>query len=83
VEATIVVDSLCGHDGLLRLSGHGARLHPFQRTGSLSFMVFLFLLGLIIIPMWTYLVCSLFGKGCSWLVRKCKKQPKRNAQKLR
>ena len=38
---------------------------------------FLFLLGLIIIPMWTYLVCSLLGKGCSWLVRKCKKQPKR------
>ena len=38
---------------------------------------FLFLLGLIIIPMWTYLVCSLLGKGCSWLVRKCKKRPKR------
>ena len=38
---------------------------------------FLFLLGLIIIPMWTFLICSFFGKGCSWIVRKCKKAPRR------
>lgn len=38
---------------------------------------FLFLLGLIIIPMWTFLICSSFGKGCSWIVRKCKKSPRR------
>lgn len=38
---------------------------------------FLFLLGLIIIPMWTFLICSSLGKGCSWIVRKCKKSPRR------
>jgi predicted MPP superfamily phosphohydrolase len=38
---------------------------------------FLFLLGLIIIPMWTFLISSSLGKGCSWIVRKCKKSPRR------
>jgi hypothetical protein len=38
---------------------------------------FLFLLGLVIIPMWTFLICSFLGKGCSWIVRKCKKTSKR------
>lgn len=38
---------------------------------------FLFLLGLIIIPMWTFLICSSLGKECSWIVRKCKKSPRR------
>lgn len=38
---------------------------------------FLFLMGLVIIPMWTFSVCSLLGKGCSLIVRKCKKHPKK------
>ena len=38
---------------------------------------FLFLLGLIIIPMWTFLISSSLGKRCSWIVRKCKKSPRR------
>ncbi len=38
---------------------------------------YLFLIGLVIIPMWTFSLCSLLGKGCSWLVRKCKKNPKK------
>lgn len=38
---------------------------------------FLFLLGLIIIPMWTFLISSSLGKGCSWIIRKCKKSPRR------
>ena len=33
---------------------------------------YLFLLGLIIIPMWTFFLCSLLGRGCSSLVRRCK-----------
>ena len=33
---------------------------------------FLFLLGLIIVPQWTYILCSLVGRGCSALVRKFK-----------
>ena len=37
---------------------------------------YLFLLGLVIIPMWTFSICSLLGKACSWIVRKCKKRPK-------
>ena len=37
---------------------------------------YLFLLGLVIIPMWTYILCSLAGRGCSMLVRKCKKTTK-------
>lgn len=37
---------------------------------------YLFLLGLVIIPMWTFSICSLLGKACSWIVRKCKKHPK-------
>lgn len=37
---------------------------------------FLFLLGLIIIPMWTFILCSCLGKGCSWLMRKCRKTSK-------
>ena len=41
---------------------------------------FLFLLGLVIIPMWTFIICSYMGKGCSWLVRKCKKNPKPKAR---
>lgn len=41
---------------------------------------FLFLLGLVIIPMWTFFICSYMGKGCSWLVRKCKKNPKPKAR---
>ena len=37
---------------------------------------YLLLLGLVIIPMWTFSICSLLGKACSWIVRKCKKHPK-------
>ena len=37
---------------------------------------YLFLLGLVIIPMWIFSICSLLGKACSWIVRKCKKHPK-------
>lgn len=33
---------------------------------------YLFLLGLIIIPLWTFFLCSLLGRGCSSLVRRCK-----------
>ncbi|MBR5325977.1 MAG: metallophosphoesterase [Prevotella sp.] len=32
--------------------------------------VYLFLLGLIIIPMWTYSICSLLGRGCRKLFHK-------------
>ena len=43
---------------------------------------YLFILGLLIIPMWTYMICSLMGRGCSWLYRKMrpslKKHPARN-----
>lgn len=41
---------------------------------------YLFLLGLVIIPMWIYIVCSLAGKACSMLVRKYRKttRPARN-----
>ena len=35
---------------------------------------YLFMIGLVIIPMWTYLLCSLCGRSCSFLVRKCKKK---------
>jgi hypothetical protein len=31
VEAAVVVDALRGDDSLLRISGHGARLYPWQR----------------------------------------------------
>ena len=34
---------------------------------------YLFLVALIIIPMWTYALCSLAGKACSLLVRRCKR----------
>ena len=41
---------------------------------------YLFLIGLIIAPMWTYMLCSLAGRACSALVRKCRKttKPARN-----
>ena len=41
---------------------------------------YLFIIGLVSIPMWTYLLCSLCGRSCSYLVRKCKKKtnPPRN-----
>ena len=41
---------------------------------------YLFIIGLVIIPMWTYLLCSLCGRSCSFLVRKCKEKtnPPRN-----
>lgn len=37
---------------------------------------YLFIIGLMIIPMWTYMLCSLCGRGCSMLVRKYKKSTK-------
>lgn len=41
---------------------------------------YLFIIGLAIVPMWTYMLCSLCGRGCSMLVRKCKgsTKPPRN-----
>lgn len=41
---------------------------------------YLFIIGLVVIPMWTYIVCSLVGRGCSMLVRKLRKtaRPARN-----
>ena len=41
---------------------------------------YLFIIGLVVIPMWTYIVCSLVGRGCSMLVRKLRRtaRPARN-----
>lgn len=33
---------------------------------------YLFLLGLIIIPLWTFIICSLLGRGVSGLYRRCR-----------
>ena len=33
---------------------------------------YLFLIGLFIAPMWTFFLISLLGRGCSFLVRRCK-----------
>lgn len=44
--------------------------------------VYLALVALLMVPMWTYGICSLAGRGCSWLYRKCrlslKSHPVRN-----
>ena len=39
--------------------------------------LFLFILGLVIIPMWTYILCSLLGKGCSRMMRKLRSHSSR------
>ena len=38
---------------------------------------YLFILGLVIIPMWTYILCSLIGRGCSALLHRFHPQKKR------
>ena len=38
---------------------------------------YLFILGLVIIPMWTYIICSQVGRWCSMLIRKYRKTTKR------
>lgn len=37
---------------------------------------YLFIIGLVIVPMWTYIICSLAGRGCSMLVRRFRKTTK-------
>lgn len=42
--------------------------------------LYLFILGLIIIPLWIYIICSFTGKGCSKVVRKMKRESSRPAR---
>lgn len=42
--------------------------------------LYLFILGLVIIPMWVYILCSLIGKGCSKLVRRIRGASSRPAR---